>query len=257
VHRSATAALATTPDDNWYVAFDSAALLPAMYIGRIPGSSAAMVAQVVEKLLSYEKLNAYKPKEALFAADNDDNIFEAVNEALIPYMPGDFQANRVYLRSYADPSEARQDLIDYIDEGMLITTYAGHGDVVRWAGENLFHSDYVPSLNNAKKLTFVMALDCLNGYFSFPQYYSLGEEFVIAPDKGAIAGFVPSGFGYTSEHAILSDEVFNAIFQQNNNLIGAVTTQARINAYGKGASADLVKSFVLIGDPAARLKINY
>jgi hypothetical protein len=256
VHLSNTADLGVTPDDNWYVAFAEGTIIPQMAIGRIPANSSTMAANVANKIVSYEDLTAYRPQEALFVADNNEVAFEELNETLISHLPSNFGERRVYLRSYTNVSTATQDIIAGINAGMLLTTYVGHGDVTHWAGEPLFDPTKISLLNNSNKLTFVTALECLNGYFSQPFRYCLGEEFVIPPDKGAIASFASSGLGYTWEHAILGNELFASIFQENHNILGAVCAQSKIDAYAQGATGDLVKSFVLLGDPATRLQFG-
>ncbi len=254
VHLTYTSGLGLTPDDNWYVAFGGDGLLPEMLIGRIPGISPTKVSDTVGKIVAYEGLHAYHFNKSLFAADNGDPAFKETSDTLVGYLPSSFEARKVYLSSYTNVNNATQDLISDINAGMLLTTYVGHGDVTDWSGDGLFDPSYIPLLTNRNKLTLVMALDCLNGYFSQPFMYSLGEEFVVAPNKGAIASFVPSGLGYTWEHAILGSNVCAAIFQQHKAILGAITTQAKINAYTQGATGDLVRTYVLIGDPATSLK---
>jgi hypothetical protein len=114
--------------------------------------------------------------------------------------------------------------------------------------------EYIPRLNNGGKLTFLVTLDCLNGYFAHPSYYSISEAFVAAKDRGAIAAFSPSGLGYPSEHMILGNEIFSSVFRDNVWALGAITTQSKINAFANGVSEDVVRIFTLIGDPAVRLK---
>jgi hypothetical protein len=126
--------------------------------------------------------------------------------------------------------------------------------VIHTAGERLFETTDVPLLSNPHKLTFLVTLDCLNGYFAQPFYYSLAEEFVVAPGKGAVATFSPSGLGYLWEHEILGNEIFSAIFKEGKSLFGVIAIQAKMDAYAKGASEDILRTFTLLGDPAARLK---
>jgi hypothetical protein len=254
VHLTFTSGLGLTPDDNWYVAFGSDGILPEMLIGRIPGETPSKAGDTVAKIINYEAATGYHPNKSLFVTDNSDPTFEETSETFIGYLPAGMEARRVYLSSYANVNNATQDIISDINAGMLLTNYVGHGDVTDWTGDGLFDPSYISLLTNRKKLTFVMALDCLNGYFSQPFMYSLGEEFVIAKNKGAIASFVPSGLGYTWEHAILGSNVFSSIFQQGNTILGVITTQSKINAYTQGATGDLVRTYVLIGDPATRLK---
>lgn len=258
VHMGITSALGLTPDDNWYVCMDGDDdILPDMFIGRIPGSSAAMAEVIINKIVAYEGLSGYNPGKCLFAAD-DEEEFEDVNDTLICYLPADFSANKAYLRSYASVDDATNDIIAGIDEGALIANYVGHGSLTNWAGEFMFQSSDVALLNNENRLSFIIALNCLNGYFSQSMsggsLYSIGQEFVLAENKGAIAHFGPSGLGYTWEHEILGKEIFETIFDQGKNIIGYITTQSKIDAYAGGVSDDCMKMFTLFGDPASGLK---
>jgi len=258
VHLGITAGLGLTPDDNWYACMDGENdIIPDMFIGRIPGSSAAMVEGIVNKILACEELTGYEPKTCLFAAD-DEQEFEDIQEGLAGYLPSGFGAHKVYLRTYQSVDDATSDILSCIDDGMLITTYLGHGSVTNWAGEFLFESADVDLLDNADKPTFVLALDCLNGFFgqAMPgdSHYSLGQEFVLAQDKGAIAHVAPSGLSYTWEHEILGKKVFEAIFEQGDTIVGAITTQSKIAAYAGGISDESISTFTLFGDPATGLK---
>ena len=255
-HLSPTVNLGLTPDDSWYACVDGNDSLPDLLIGRIPGSSPEAVSEVVKKILNYEKSTTYYPKRALFVADNNELGFEDLDGALIAQLPAKFDVHKVYLRLYGSSDNATRDILSGIDEGMLITNYVGHGDVTGWAGERILETGDVSSLNNAHKLTFLITLTCLNGYFSQPYYYSLAEEFVVRPGKGAVAAFSPSGLGYLWEHNILGSEVFSSIFKEGNKRLGVITTQSKIDAYAKGTSEDVLRTFTLFGDPAGRIKIK-
>jgi len=254
VHLSVTPFLGITPDDNWYVAVEGDDVLPEMIIGRIPASSKVMAVQMARKILNYEMGEGYMPQEALFAADNNDPYFEAIDENMITRLSAGVTPRRVYLGSYANVKTAKQDLIDNINRGMMLTTYVGHGDVTHWAGEGLLESADILGLKNRKKLTFVVALDCLNGWFADPSYYSIGETFVTARRSGAIASFSPSGLAYSSEHDILGNAVFSSIFEKGNRQLGVITTGSKIEAFAQGVSENTVKIFTLLGDPAVRLR---
>ena len=100
-----------------------------------------------------------------------------------------------------------------------------------WSGEFLFHTpddkDSIPRndvnrLTNGSMLTFVMTLNCLNGFFpNFLDQYSLAEEFVRAQNKGAIACLASTSLGYTSEHEVLAENIFNLIYNDGDIAIAA------------------------------------
>jgi len=244
-HLSVTS-LGLTPDDNWYVYGND--LLPYMMIGRITGSSPEMISRTVNKIIEYENSREY-PESVLLAAYNGAE-FENVSESLIPFIPSEFTVNKVY-----GSSDSVNKIISGINTGELITNYVGHGNVTNWGA--MFDASNIASLNNNKKLTFVISMSCLNGYFSQPFKYSISEEFLMADDKGAVAVFSPSGLGQTWELDILNKEIFSDIFEKQNSVIGKIVEQAKISAYKKGVSNEILKMFNLLGDPATRLKIIF
>jgi len=249
--------LGVTPEDNWYVCMDGPDdVLPDMFIGRIPASSAEMAAAGINKITDFENSTWPAPEKVLLTADNNEISFEDLNEDLVPYLPPEFGVDRVYLRLYPNVEDATQDIISSINQGMMVTNYVGHGSVTNWTGEYLFDSGDVPALTNSDRLSFVIAMTCLNGYFSQPFHYCLMEEFVAAEGKGAIGAFAPSGLGYVWEHEILDPELFSILFDQENSILGPLTTEAKISAYAQGVTEDTVKIFKLFGDPACELKVT-
>ena len=179
-------------------------------------------------------------------------------------LPANYSAEKVYLNDYANVEAATKDLVNKINDGSLLTNYTGHGSVDNWAGEFLFHTtddkDQLPRndvelLTNGDKLTFVMTLNCLNGFFpNFLDKYSLAEEFVRAENKGAVACLAPTGLGFTSEHEVLANKMFNLLFTEGINVAGNLVTSAKIAAYTEIQASDLVETFVLFGDPATELQ---
>jgi hypothetical protein len=131
--------------------------------------------------------------------------------------------------------------------------------VTRWGAEPFGGGDYIlepadlKPMINKNRLTFVLPLDCLNGYFSQPFQYSLAEEWVKTENGGAIACFAPSGLSHQWEHELISQLIFSKIFLDSENRLGIVATQSKVDAYYAGASDNVLISFNLIGDPATRL----
>ncbi|MCP4104227.1 MAG: hypothetical protein GY749_01605 [Desulfobacteraceae bacterium] len=253
-----------TPDDNWHAQVHGDDVYPDMIVGRIPGSSPDMVAQIVSKIINYENNEVYEPHNILLVADNDQE-YEETNEDIVRYIPSGFNTDRVYLREYGNVDDATQDIITNIDKGMLITNYVGHGNITNWAGEYLFISSDpgnssvpsdIDSLSNKDKLTLIISLNCMSGYFCRPTFYSLAEEFIIAEDKGAVACFAPSAFGDSFNMRVLDNEIFSAIFDRDNIIIGSAILQSKVGAYAGWASEDLMKMFNLTGDPATKLKYD-
>ena len=253
-----------TPDDSWYVNVDGDYILPDMFIGRIPGSSSEVVAELIDKIIRFEESPRENPRKVLLVADSNAE-FEDENEIIFDYLPTSFAADKIYLRDYLAGVEkkekkkkkiaqATQDIIASINGGVMISSYIGHGTMDRWSqSKGLFKPDNVHTLSNEEQLAFVVMLTCINGYFADPNKYSLAEEFILARG-GAIGTFAPSNVSYSWEDEILAHEIFSTIFAEGNRILGAITTQAKIATYGRGGSETLVQMFTLFGDPATRLK---
>lgn len=261
VHLSATPELGLTPSDNWYAAVDGDDPIPDLYIGRIPGNTDETVRNIAYKLVRYET-GDFAPKQALFVADDEEAVFENLNEDLIGYLPGDFTAQRVYTRRYDQINQATSDILDALDAGMLITNFMGHGDVTRWGaepvgegGEFILDPSDLNGLSHLNRPTFVVALDCLNGYFAQSSKYSLAEEWVMAEASGAVACYAPSGLSLQWEHENLGRNLFSRIFIDKTRIIGKATTEAKLDTLFQGGTEKILTVFNLIGDPATRLAV--
>lgn len=261
VQLSATFELGLTPSDNGFVAFDDNSPVPDMYIGRISGNTSDTISKIANKIIQYETAKSYAPKQVLFVADDDDPQFEDLNDDLATYLPSGMTAIKIYSRYYDSLADVTNNILSFIDQSMLVTNFVGHGDVIRWGAEPYGGGDFiiepgdVDDLQNPGNLTFLIALDCLNGYFSQSFDYSLAEEWVMSPETGAIACFAPSGLSHQWEHDLLSQFIFDKIFSEKENRIGVISTESKIDTYYSGASDKVLTSMNLIGDPATTLAI--
>lgn len=258
--------LGDTPTDNWFACVHGSDPIPDMIIGRLCVKTSQDTNNIIEKVKTYEEGTAGLWTKRIILAADQGGEFERVSNKLASLLPEDFTAEKVYLSMYGTVQQATTDLVNKINAGSLITNYTGHGSVDNWAGEFLFHTpddkDSIPRndverLSNGDRLTFVMTLNCLNGFFpNFLDQYSLAEEFVRAQGKGAIACLAPTGLGFTSEHEVLADKIFNGMFNDGDTIAGSVVYSGKINAYNQIASRDILETFTFFGDPATELKIS-
>lgn len=254
--------LGLVPSDNGYACVSGNAPLPDMYIGRIPGNTPETMSAIANKLILYESDKHQNSNRVLLVADDDESAFEDLNDQLATYLAPAFSPERIYARLYPDITDATTDIVAAVNSGMLLTSFMGHGDVTRWGVEPYGGGDFIfiprnlSFLTNGKSLTVVMALNCLNGYFSQPFHFCLAEEWVKAPNRGAVACFAPAGLSHQWEHEFLSHLIFEKIFLNGQNRLGAVTLGSKIDAYYSGVSDKVLTSFNLIGDPATRLAVH-
>ncbi len=261
-----TSLLGITATDNDYVTVSGDDDLPDMFLGRMPVRSQKELDAIVNKLSRYSQapLDGWQ-QNVLFVTDNDPNINfdKSANELIEKHLAGN--ATQINLSQYPgdEPkANAKQDIIQDLNTGALITSYIGHGSVGNWAGQ-LFKSADVDLLGNSDKLTFLMTLNCINGWFSFYQAFdghddSLAEAFLKADDKGAIAVWAPTGQGFTFEHERLADEFFKLLLQEGVTEVGRLTTQAKIDAVVNEPQITSVnlKIFTLFGDPSLPLRVE-
>ncbi len=254
-----------TPTDNWFVCVDGSDYLPDMFVGRFCVKAEEDLRKIIDKIKKYEKAKFSAWNEKVVLVADDETMFESVSDALAALLPDGFSAEKLYLSQYENVKPATDDLIDYINAGAVITNYTGHGHIDEWASENLFQTpdervgndrNDVDRLTNQDKLTFLITLNCLNGFFAhWVDDYSLAEEFFRAENRGSIACFAPTSTGYPSEHRVLAENVFRMFFKEENNLLGSLVTAAKISSYSKIASRDMIETFTLFGDPATELKL--
>lgn len=247
-----TGELGITPTDNWYACVDGDDDIPDLMIGRVPGGTAEAAAAVIDKLISADARRSPSLRRVLLVADNDDTEFETINDKVLTALPAGYAAQKVYLRNTGSVSQATTDIVAAIDAGVDLVSYVGHGSVADWAAEKIFGVTKVGLLSNAILPPLVCAFTCLNGFFAEIAGPCLAEALLGALDKGSSAVYAPSGLGYPWEHAILLPETMALLFAGGQPSLGLVTTQAKIAAYAKGVSADILKTFTLFGDPSMK-----
>lgn len=260
--------LGEVPSDNWFVDVVDVEgnVLPEMNIGRIPAKTAADVTGVINKIKAHETA-ATKSNNVLLIADDNDNydiitpsIFENLSNSLKLKIPAD--VTELYQRDYK--GDFTQGIINAINAGPLVVNYTGHGSVVNWTKEVVFASEDVSSLSKNSAYPFLVALNCLNGYFVLPDdgveyvdeygvkqknYPSISESFLMTPEKGAVAVLAASAIGYPSEHDPLASALYDLIFKEGNITLGEAVTKAK-----EGLPDDVVQTFIFFGDPATRLR---
>jgi uncharacterized repeat protein (TIGR01451 family) len=155
-------------------------------------------------------------------------------------------------------SKARAAVTDATSEGQLIVNYVGHGNIQSWANENLFGLNQIPALFNNGRLPLIVAMACLDGYYTHPSNVSgdrsaTAEAVVRAPETGAIASWSATGLGLARIHDYLNKGLFEAIFSKDIIELGPATTQGKLYLYQRTiVYRDQIDEYTLFGDPALR-----
>lgn len=224
-----------TAVDNRLVAVHGNDIFPDLYIGRLPVRTPGEAAAAVKKIKDYESQEPEAwNRQTVFVADNldDGGDFAASNDTLSALLLENYSVNKVnYLDSLTTPNLAfKSSILSNLNAGRGLVVYSGHGSTQFWADEVLFHRKDIallnPSASPSWKYSFLVTLNCMNGYFVSPSTAtvdtsSIAEAFVRAPDRGAIAAFSPAGWGLVEGHDILATGLFEAIFTHGLNRAGA------------------------------------
>jgi hypothetical protein len=97
-------------------------------------------------------------------------------------------------------------------------------------------------------------MNCLNGYFHFPNLNSLAEQFLKAEGKGAIAAFAPSGRSLDAPAQDYHKRVLAEISSGRHDRPGDAVLAAQ-NAYAtSGDFPELLTVYHLFGDPALNIR---
>lgn len=248
-----------TSSDDWFVCIVGDDMLPDMLIGRFTAQTEADIDAYVDKVISHETSNPpgdWRERVLLIADDPDDaGDFEAICDRLADeyIVPAGLDTVKIYLnRCYPN---CRQAIINAINQGVVICDYVGHGSMDRWTRERVFVSSDVASLNNVDKYPLVLTYTCLNGYFHHESDdYSLAEEFVRAPAKGAIACLSHSGLSYAFYSQIMGEYHHGALLNDGNFIVGSAVCQAKIDFLAWWANSwDQAFMLTLFGDPALEM----
>jgi hypothetical protein len=247
-----------TASDPTLAAVHGDDLLPDVAIGRIPASDAEELRSYIDKILAFEAsvhAPSSTPGAFVLVTDDADSAGDFTRNAddIASGVLASRDIRRLGLESLT-PAALRSEISRSFDDGASLVSYIGHGGIHLWADENVFNIRDVDALSQQPLQPFVVTMNCLNGYFHFPFFDSLAEKLLVAPGRGAIAVFSPSGLSRNDAahrfHELLLDAVYNAPHERLGDAILAAQS-----AYAEtGAFPELLSVYHLFGDPALRLR---
>ena len=259
-----------TAMDHKFVTVSGDDALPDMAIGRFSVQRPLELKEIVAKIIAYEESTSPGPWQARIVqvADNEvdhvgDQEFERTREELFKYyIPVSYEGQKIYLRKIQSPYKTRRMIMDAINGGVAILEYAGHGGSSSWADEYILGIEHVQLLRNKGKYPFIIATTCLNGFFDKPQRYgdrSLGEEFLLGDDKGAIAVLSATRFTYATANSRFDKDIFTRMFEIKPPRLGLIVMLAKIDFIKKSKASVLyipgAEQYTLFGDPATKLAL--
>jgi hypothetical protein len=269
-------------------------VLPDLFVGRIPVTTNGEITNIITKMREYEDNAEMGPwrNQTLFISGNDRSTVELGQVPGVVHKPAfrtqnqrvidllldkqftSFKLNTVEdttLKPYDPNFGGTTDLIDYIDNGVQLMNFLGHGGGGIWADVQLLNLQDVERLNNRGKYPFVTSMTCFTGAYENPGNPGLAQKLLLSPEKGAIGIFASSGLAYVSNDFSLLWNVMKDIRQPGIS-IGESVTLGKIDyfvnsqyvmndtivpGYKWGHSIykfDMIYQYNLIGDPYLFLK---
>jgi hypothetical protein len=116
-----------------------------------------------------------------------------------------------------------------------------------WAGDML-RVDYLQSLSSGR-LTAVLAMTCLNGYFQDPVQDGLGEVLLKTPAGGAAAVWSSSGLTEMEGQVVIDRALLQQLFAGSAVRLG----DAILAAIAATDDPNVRATWVLLGDPTTRV----
>jgi uncharacterized repeat protein (TIGR01451 family) len=240
-----------TASDDWFSDFTNSGM-PTIATGRLPVSTAAEAATVVNKIAAYEGQSTNGPwtLQALMVNDkNDTENFAQDSQMVQSQLPAALQVTDVDLNVLTTDA-ARQDIVTAIDSGQLLVNYLGHGSEEEWSGSDLFDTTTVPTLTNGSQLPVFLILNCLNGFFQDVYEQPLAVTLELAPNGGAVAVLASSGLNQSPPQVMLDKFVVQNAFSPAQLALGAAVLRAKSQLADPAVRA----TYILFGDPAMPIK---
>jgi hypothetical protein len=215
-------------------------------IGRLPVSSLAEAQAVVAKLVRYERQSAGGTVVLISDANDEENDFEEATRTVFWAMPRTL-TYKMFHRGFLGNEKTQALLYEELQRGPMLLSYVGHGSVQQWAGQVL-SVEGVRWLSS-NRLTVVLAMTCLDGYFLDPSLDSLGEALLEA-NGGAAAVWTSTGLTESEPQVVMDLALVRQLFQTSpsprlGDAIRAATAAT--------SDTDVRATWVLLGDPTMRM----
>jgi hypothetical protein len=236
-----------TPSDS-SLALPAGSRQPIIALGRLPARSPAEAAALVAKLQAYQTTtHAWSTEIGLVADAGDSGDFNRASETLSRII-GIRNTERIYESQYGSGTAAQ--ILANLNSGRALLNFYGHGSLDQWGTGNIFNTTLVNQVNNAGRETFLTAITCFNGDYSWGPT-SLVTAMVLKPTGGAIGAISGTAISNPSGQHPLNEAFYRAA------LAGKPVGDALQAGYAATADAEVVLQFQLIGDPAMRLDVSH
>jgi hypothetical protein len=264
--------------DNYYADFTDDQI-PEISIGRLPVATEGELSDILDKIQAFEDKQEFTNNHYIFAGGSElspeerkespGNIWHTgsyFDERVIPSLSSDVDVTKIYCYCHNKTDECKentQQLIDGINEGAEVVTYAGHGApqyLVNQCCNGAFGIENIQAdLHNAQQYPIFISLSCstadlLNGE------RTIAEDLVIERGAGAVAYIGASGAagsameedGTVRGMYVMSDALFSAMNRGGADTLGKAFWMSK--QIKDDSARHEYEIFHLFGDPALKIR---
>jgi len=233
-------------------------------VGRFPVYTLEQAKTVVDKTIHYmdNKLRGSWKNQLLYIADDGNSGLHAqqadsVTKIMAALNP-DFLIRKLYFDAYkqvkTDAGERYPDvdrlLENYINQGVLMINYMGHGSMNNLATEQIVTRQSIEKMNNDRFPLWVTATCDFTAWDHFNE--SSGEKLLWNKNGGTMALFSTTRTVYASSNAVLNQNFAKHLFSRDEDCNPlALGDIFRLSKNMQNNSNKF--SFTLAGDPALKL----
>ncbi len=251
--------------DHWYTLLAGGDEIPDLCIGRLPARTPEQLEVVVDKIIAHETNSETGEwhNRLLFIGGNGSE-FREKSKILVRKVPPAWSPAMLFtLRDTSlavDPFYgSTPELLDFIDQGCGVINFHGHGGGAIWSDDGLMGLEDVSTLRNKGRYPLVLSMTCFTGAFEEPAGANLAETMLFAADKGTMAFFGASGFGWRDNDDELQSAIMGYLYEHPGATLGELVTAGKIRYYsgtlGSAIAHAEINQYTLFGDPATRLRL--
>jgi len=264
------------PSDDYYALLSDDEggdqLLGAMdiAIGRLPVRNLAEAQIAVNKIINYDTnpntLGDWRNRITFVADDEDTNRHISDADKIAQDITANYQnfnVDKIYFDAYQQVSTAGGEKYPAASnainanmfKGLLVMNYLGHGGWKGWSQERVMGINDIKSWTNGNTLPLFVTATCSFSGYDEPTLTTGGEEVFLNEKGGAVALFSTVRAVFATSNFRLTKEVFETIFEKENNQFRTIGEVLRTSKNGSSASPENSRKFTLLGDPSMKLAL--
>ncbi len=241
--------------------------------GRLTPRSSEQARLLVDRIIQYESKPTRGTWKNVITIVADDLWTPGGNEAdhtinaesLVSTTPKDFEVKRIFEETYPlvytsagrRRPDARQAILDNVNQGTLLLNFTGHGNPKVWTHESILTIDDVRTqFTNNDKLTFIVAATCDWGRFEEAGESSSAEEVMVNPKGGAIGVLSATRVVYSDLNDQTNKAFYLKLFSNSSSIrLGDAYLLAKNDLGSDGRDLINKQKYFLLGDPTLRLGV--